>query len=414
MTLAILTRISAVALLAVLRISAQVIGQDEHGQKQPRFPHYIVKDLGTLGGAYSYAYGLNNAGEVAGGSATPNQTGGVYQTAFLWTKHTGMQDLGTLGGFNTRLNSEAGGPNASGEAALISETFMTDPNGEDFCGFGTHRQCLAAIWKDGVMTALSTLGGTNSQAYWINNQGQVAGFAETTNPEHPEGYCGTPFQRLDFEAVIWEPNGDVRELPPFPGDTVGFAWAINDKGQAVGSSGLCSNVSLPPAVPNGPRAVLWESDGSPRDLGNLGGTMTNVASSINNRGEVVGDSQLADGNIHPFLWTKQTGMQDLGMFLGAVATVIPCCHTINDRGEVVGFSIDANFNTRAFVWKHKVFMDLNHLISKDSPWYLQAAESINDDGQVAGYGTINGETHAFLATPCHRHGNKECCDDHDR
>jgi probable HAF family extracellular repeat protein len=72
---------------------------------------------------------------------------------------------------------------------------------------------------------------------------------------------------------------------------------------------------VPPAQPHGHQAVLWEKDGSPPDLGSLGGT-PNIATSINNRGEVVGASQSSkDGNIHTFLWTRQTGkMQDLGIF----------------------------------------------------------------------------------------------------
>jgi probable HAF family extracellular repeat protein len=404
----VLTRITGTALFAVLAISALVRGQEEQEHKREHFPRYRVKDLGTLkGGTFSQGLGMNNRGHVGGAAAVSN--GNLH--AFLWTKHTGMQDLETLGG----PNSEAGPVNESDEVAIISETPYKDPNGEDFCGFGTHLQCLGAIWENGVLTALSTLGGPNGQAYDLNNQGQVVGFAENDKKEKI-GYCATPFQRFDFEAVIWEPDGEIRELPPLreKGDTVGFAFGINDKGQAVGTSGKCSDTAIPPAVPNGPRAVLWESDRSPKDLGNLGGTMTNIASSINNRGEVVGGSQLADGNIHPFLWTKENGMQDLGTFPGAVATVVPCCNTINDRREVVGFSIDASGSFRAFVWKDNVYMNLNRLIPKNSPWNLQAAESINDVGEITGYGTIHGETHAFLAIPCHRHGDRECCEDHDR
>jgi hypothetical protein len=44
-------------------------------------------------------------------------------------------------------------------------------------------------------------------------------------------------------------------------------------------------------------------------------------------------------------------------------------------------------------------VDLNTLIPKNSPWYLQNAESINDAGEIVGTGLINGEPHAFLATP---------------
>lgn len=152
-------------------------------------------------------------------------------------------------------------------------------------------------------------------------------------------------QVFRFQAVKWGPNGEIHELSPLKskGDTVAFAWGINDRGQAVGTSGTCSTVGLPPASVNGQHAVMWERDGTPRYLGTLGdanNTMSNTANSINELGEIDGTSQVADGTVHAFLWTKQTGMQDIGTLPGAFATVAPCCNTINNRSEVVGFSID--------------------------------------------------------------------------
>lgn len=36
-------------------------------------------------------------------------------------------------------------------------------------------------------------------------------------------------------------------------------------------------------------------------------------------------------------------------------------------------------------------------------------------GEIVGFGTIHGDVHAFLASPCHRHDDgRECCDDYDR
>jgi probable HAF family extracellular repeat protein len=69
-----------------------------------------MQDLGTLGGKFSYAYGINEAGQVVGGAYLADN---VTEHAFLWTKTTGMQDLGALGG----TFSAAGGINASGQIA---------------------------------------------------------------------------------------------------------------------------------------------------------------------------------------------------------------------------------------------------------------------------------------------------------
>jgi probable HAF family extracellular repeat protein len=53
-----------------------------------------------------------------------------------------------------------------------------------------------------------------------------------------------------------------------------------------------------------------------------------------------------DTNFHAFLWTRGTGMQDLG----TVGTdVNSLAIGINDNGVVVGASLDVNFNPRAFV-----------------------------------------------------------------
>lgn len=62
----------------------------------------LLTDLGTLGGEQSWAYGLNNLGQVVGWA---NLASGIYH-AFVWADDNGngltdtgeMQDLGTLGG----------------------------------------------------------------------------------------------------------------------------------------------------------------------------------------------------------------------------------------------------------------------------------------------------------------------------
>ena len=53
----------------------------------------ILTDLGTLGGDSSFAYGVNDQGQVTGEAAI--KTGDTH--AFVWTSD-GMRDIGTLGG----------------------------------------------------------------------------------------------------------------------------------------------------------------------------------------------------------------------------------------------------------------------------------------------------------------------------
>lgn len=371
------------------------------GAKGPKPARYNVTDLGTLGGAYSFAYAINNSGMVAGGAATPTQTDFISQTAFLWYGGQPI-NLGTLDGSACPdCSSEGSAASANGSVAMISETATIDPNGEDFCEFGTHRQCLAAVWRNGRLNALPRLsGGNNSSAYWINNRGEIVGVSEIGTSDSD---CATPFQVRRFEAVKWASNGQATPLPPLAGDTVSFAFSNNDSGQVVGFSGLCSNVTLPPFLPpSAPHAVIWERDGTPRELGNPpGGAGDNVATSINNRGQAVVNSVMLDGTIHAFSWTDGVP-RDLGTYPeGAIITVTPCCGVINDRGQVVGFSIDASFNMRALLWENNVPMDLNSLIPADSPWYLLSANSVNDAGEIAATAVNinNFEVHAVLATP---------------
>ncbi len=169
--------------IQIFILAAGLLGRLATAQPQPR---YVVTDLGTLGGAYSYSYGINDAGLISGGAATPSQSGGVSQTAFLWFGKK-MINLGTLGGaVCPTCNSEAAAASAKGHVAIISETSRMDPNGEDFCGFGTHKQCLAAIWKHGIMTAFPMLkGGHNSQVYWINNGARRLDFPRTARWMRP-------------------------------------------------------------------------------------------------------------------------------------------------------------------------------------------------------------------------------------
>ncbi len=362
-------------------------------------PQYTVTDLGVLGkGNNSTSNDMNSIGWVA---ASSNLVPNGPQHAALWYGAGPLVDLGTLGG----LNSGADGPNLYGEAAVGSELATADPDKEDFCAFGTHLVCRGAIWRYGTLTPLPNLpGGRNSNAFEVNNLGQVAGWSEN-GVRDSTCATGTPSQVFRYEAVKWDPNGQIHVLRPLPGDTVAFAMGLNDFGQAVGSSGTCATQGLPPGHVNGLHAVLWEADGTPKDLGRFGDqdhAMSNNASSINDLGDVVGTSEANDGTVHSFLWSKAKGRQDLGTLTpAAFLTVAGCCRTVNNLDEVVGFSIDPN-GMSAFRWKDGHIKDLNTLIPANSPLHLLGAYSINDEGEIAGQACVLPactEMHGFRLTP---------------
>jgi probable HAF family extracellular repeat protein len=396
-------------LLSLLALLAIPVGLAERGQRwQPA--SYTITDLGTLpGGNLSQATLNNNNGLITGVSTIADGS----QHAVMWVGGQ-IVDMATpgLGG----PNSGAFGITAAGTAAGWAENSTPDPNNENFCAYFTGLECRPFIWRRGVMTPLPLLGGNNGVSGPVNNRGEVAGFAENSTrdlscPSTP-AINGTGPQVLDFKPVIWGPTlGQIRQLQLPPGDTMGMALWINDHGQAVGTSGTCAN-TYPPPFAAGPRAVLWDADGSVQDLGNLGGTANpdqlgigNIAFAINDRGQVTGTSALPGSlSQHAFFWTRETGMQDLGTLPG---DFLSAGLAMNGLGAVVGASwngpvtTDGSTNPRAFLWQNGVMTDLNAVSPADSTLYLLTGFGVNDAGQIVGFGLdLNTfEIHGFLATP---------------
>ena len=372
--------------------------------------NYTFTDLGPPGTPFSAPAFINNHGLITGSGLAPD----FSSHAVLW--YNGVATDISQAGYGG-INSGAGPVNNSGQVVVGAETASFDPNNENFCAFFTNSQCIVFMWQNGAITPLPTLGGTNSNWGAMNNRGEIAGWAETGTKD-PD-CLSTPMpngvgpQVLYFEAVVWGPlPGQIRQLAPLPGDSVSLAAGINDNGQAVGLSGQCSNTELPPYLA-GPHAVFWDADGSVHDLGSFGGTFNpsilavgNAALAINNDGQVVGTSAVADNSANqPFIWSEATGILHLPLL---AADVVGAGLDINNSGEAVGVSIStggaASGFPKAVLWPNGAsggVTDLNSLLTPDSPFVaLFTAFVINDGGEIVGIGlTAGGEVHAFLATP---------------
>ena len=386
---------SVVAVFASLAVPVWLAAQDLQQSKMQ--PHYSVRSLGTLGGTSSNALGINNKGWANG---VANLTGDTAEHAALWRKRE-VTDLGTLGGVNS--NADFPVKNDSGLIAGFAQTPILDPLGENFCVFyctangnpcgGSNLTCQAFLWRDDAMTPLAMLGGNNSAATGVNNSGTIVGVAENSIQD-PN--CIPP-QVLDYEAVFWDSKtGVIHELPAFSSDSVAVATAINDRSQVVGASGICG--TGPGTGPIFMHALLWQKS-SVTDLGSLGGAFNNVTYAINNRGQVVGVSDLqGDSTAHAFIW--QNGViTDLGTLLGDFSSA---ALGINNKGQVVGLSCDQTGNCRAFLWQNGVMTDINDLTAPGSSLYLVVGQDVNDRSEIVAqaFDQSSGEVLASLATPC--------------
>lgn len=114
----------------------------------------VLQDLGTLGGSFSFAYGINDSGAIVGFS----ETSGGGESTFLWKEGTGMQPL---------------------PAALFSAFAIN--NQEQVAGSSS---AGAAIWSQaGGIEDLGVLpGASGSLAVAISNRGTVVGNSWNTRP----------------------------------------------------------------------------------------------------------------------------------------------------------------------------------------------------------------------------------------
>jgi probable HAF family extracellular repeat protein len=358
-----------------------------------------LTDLGTLpGGANSNAFSINERGAIAGLAqnggidpllvSSPPPWGIQVMHAAVWDEGR-ITDLGTLGGYL----SVAQAINNRGQVVGLALNDIPDPVSAFGLYVGT--QMRAFLWQGGVMQDLGTLGGPDACAALVNERGQVAGISFTNSVINP--ITGVP----TTDPFLWE-NGRMLDLGTL-GGTNGFANALNQRGQVVGQSNLAGDLTFHP--------FSWSRSGGLQDLGTFGGD-TGLAYAVNDAGDVVGKADLPGSQAHhAFLWRNGV-MKDLGTLGGP--NICSNAHGINSSDQIIGISSDCVTSYHAALWENGgPWVDLNTLVPPHPGVQLNGLDNyINDRGEILTDGTLtNGDNHAYLLIPCDEK-HPGMCDDY--
>ncbi|HEU5160716.1 MAG TPA: hypothetical protein VFU43_27210 [Streptosporangiaceae bacterium] len=286
---------------------------------------YRVIDLGTLlPGGRSFATAINERGDVVGASDGH---------AVLW-RDGQIIDLGVL---------------PEGSTAVATDLNERD----EVVGYGSNDYSTSAfVWRNGQMSALELLpGADNCLADGINDKGQIVGRRTA-----PSGH-GT-------RAVTWLANGRAVDLDPtgsssLARDIANNGWIVGEMvitedpwygGSAVWRHGVPTVIHPGTAMAVNERrqivgigggSYLW-SRGVVTDLGRPAGATSFEPVDINNRTQVVGNSDGA------FVWRRGV-FTALPSLAGDPATAAAA--GINDRGQIVGYAEAADgLTAHAVLW----------------------------------------------------------------
>jgi probable HAF family extracellular repeat protein len=284
-------------------------------------------ELPGLTGTLATAKAINNNGQVVGTARAADH----QDHTVIWRNGKITKDLGTA--------FTADSINDRGELA-----------GQSWATGTTH----ASIWRSGKVTDLGSLRGGLSYARGINNRGDVSGYdiaADGTNTHAVLWHDGKAVDLgsgVDGQTFGYgvNDNGDVvgGYYAPSAGRTTAVVWRHGTMTQlGVDGEAVAINNRGDIVINTGGRVKLWRH-GKVTDLGGLAGGPRGfyaVATAINDRGDVSGSSDAADGR-HGVIWHAGRVL-DLGDGSNAF--------DINNRGQAVGtWQTGVYGDVRAVLW----------------------------------------------------------------
>lgn len=381
--------------------TASTVDSEEHNNAGLPLPSYSITDTGVLEGGFGDGFGttvmgINRVGDIAG------ETGPA---------------LGASHAFLYRVSCACVTDLGPGEASALSDSLAAvgaiDPTGTG--------QYEAELWHHGRQETLpvppSTYGST-AIASGVNDAGQIVGSIT------PDQFSEVPLS----QAILWQRQGSTFTVVDLStADTPGSAAAVNNRGHVTGTIFPVGNetgckIGIEPFALH---AFLYK-DGAMHDLGSLSPDAGDysLGNAISESDEIVGETAVgADCSsvveIHAMAYRNGT-MHDLGTLVPAsiaatAGTGYSTAFGVNDRGEIVGQSdIDATGTMHAFLYDRGKMFDLNSLVDPNDPLAryvtLTAAWAINCGGWIAAEGTDSRDgltNHIYLLkTPANPNRNK--------
>lgn len=298
--------------------------------------------LGTLGGADTRPAAINDGRVVVGAS---QNTDGTWR-AFRW-RDGGMRDLGTPGVTPSRASDidnagqivgsyldESGffraflySPSTSPPTFTIIPTLGGDtnsaeaisPNGRYVVGSSENGSFDSHAFRYDTTTDqvidLGTLGGFQSEATGVNNQGQVVGWSQDDE--------GRLF------GFLWDPSDGVLQALETPEEGISRAWAIDNDRHISGE------VSFPSGQTRG---VTWlAGGGSPppiqTQLEPVPGFANSALKDRNYAGLGVGSSDNGYPDISATAWLSDSSAVNLDVLFPG--QVLNSADDVNSLGDVV-------------------------------------------------------------------------------
>jgi probable HAF family extracellular repeat protein len=305
--------------------------------------------------------------------------------------------LGTLGG----QTSDAWGINDVGEVIGMAQN--------------TGGVLRPFLWRTGQIFDLGTLGGLSGEATGINAAAQIVGENQNSSGQwrvvrYSEG-------KIEDLVAAVHPGGPYLEGINNHGDVVGVNYGSGSLlpflytngtvttlpflsgGTAAGPQSINDNGTVVgTAYPSGGNgsgyAAAW-MNGGVTELAELTGYPNGDPYQVNNLFQAVGYAAAPGQSDRAALWQNGT-VVDLGTLGGSTASAI----SINDYGQIVGGAATASGIFHAALWSGGQALDLNNVVMPNPNFdSIVTARGINNRGQIVGSGSLGGVTKAFLLNP---------------